>query len=149
MHNQILITSLLKELEEAFLQYKITTVPEIDRKKEILSESFGLLAPVQGMDFSILDLSSGSFSSVNPQYKYLLECPAIVPNKKISGAPWITLTHPNDLAFILSLAIASLHFLNWLPTNRMKDFSLSYQHRLKGANGRYHCFFISYKVLIS
>ena len=148
MYNQILITSLQKELDEFFSQCKITTIPEIDRKKEILSESFSILAPIQGMDFSILDLSSGSFSSVNPRYEHLLECPAIVPDKKISEASWITLTHPNDLAFILSLAIASLRFLNWLPTNRVKDFSLSYQHRLKGADGKYHCFLISYKLLM-
>ena len=140
---------LLNELEEAFSQSKVTPTPDIDRKKEILSESFSMLAPIQATDFSMLELNNGSFSTVTSLYEHRLEYPAIAPNKKISESPWVTLTHPNDLAFILSLAIDSVRFLNWLPTDRVKDFSLSYQHRLRTKDGIYQCFLISYKTLLS
>lgn len=148
MSTQRLISGLQKELEEAFTEYQITPTPDIKEKEEILYESFEIEFPIATKSSSLFELSKGYCYAHYSIYEQSMHEPAICAGQNLYSAPWIEMTHPDDLAFILKLIKSIILFLNLLPKENCTGFSASFPHRILNRRGDYDCYIHACKVIL-
>ena len=141
------ITLLKEELEELFANSPVTPSPDNEKKKMILSESYGLEQHIADCSKSLFELNSGNFYSHHSVYEPMLGHPVIAGGEKLYSARWIDLTHPDDVLFILRLIKNSIQFIHTLTKREVKEFYLSYVHRIKNVRDEYVFFIVSYRII--
>lgn len=149
MNNQNTISGLLDKLEEVFANYENTLTPDNHAQKELLSESFKIMEPLYGCGMALFDPNEGAFYSYLPARKNAFPYPAIQVGQKISSASWVSLTHTEDIVFILKMLLAAFEFLNRLPSKRKKEFSFVYPHRIQNNKGGYDCYIHKINVVLN
>jgi len=149
MNRQREISDLQEELKELFANRENTPNPELEEQKLILSKSYDLEKHIADVSKSLLEINSGSYFSHHSIYEKSLGHTVISAGEKIYAAPWIALTHPDDIAFILKLINISIRFLYLLPQKQITKFSVAYLHRIKNTNGLYDCFVINFRVVLN
>lgn len=149
MNNQNSISSLLEELEEVFANYENTLTPDQHAQKELLSKSLGILAPITDYGMALFESNEGTFYSYQPACKNAFPYPAIQVGQKINSASWVSLTHHEDIVFILKMLLTAFRFLNRLPQKRKKEFSFAYPHRMQNKKGGYDCYIHKLNVVLN
>ena len=149
MNLQHEITLLKEELEELFANSPGTPSPDNEKKKMILSESYGLEQHIADCSKSLFELNTGNYYSHHSVYESMLGHPVIAGGEKLYSARWIDLTHPDDVLFILRLLKNSIQFIHTLTEKQLKVFGMSYIHRIRNVHGRYDCFAVSYRILLN
>jgi DNA-binding CsgD family transcriptional regulator len=149
MNKELQIKALVNEINGLLLDYNCPVSPEMNQQKEHLSNSFGILAPLQHQSFHLFDLNKGCFVSANSIHETKLYKPVVIVHQPPYSSQLIELTHPDDIITSLRFELAALQFLLQLPSKRTKEFSAVNTRRLKNKKGEYEYYTISYKVVVS
>ena len=141
------IAQLLVELKELFIYDTVPLDPDIVENEIILSKSYDLELRFADCSKSLFELRTGNFYSHHSIYEPMLGHPVIPAGDKLYSAPWIKLTHPDDVMFILRLIKNSIQFVHTLTEREVKEFCLSYVHRIKNVRDEYVFFIVSYRII--
>lgn len=149
MSNQNEIAELLEDLHECFMNYQNSPTPALEQQVVNHAKSLAGFLPIANETNSLFVLNAGSFFSHHSIYDKSYLHPLIFPHQHVHTAPWVALTHPDDLLFILRMIKFAFMFLDWLPCKRAKEFCFAYPHRIKNNAGQYDSYIISFKVAIN
>lgn len=149
MNNQNTISGLLDKLEEVFANYENTLTSDNHAQKQLLSESFVILEHVAECGMALFEPNEGAFYSYLPACKNAFPYPAIQVGQKINSASWVSLTHHEDIVFILKMLLTAFMFLERLPKRQKKEFSFAYPHRIQNKKGGYDCYIHKLNVVLN
>jgi len=147
MKNQVLISELLKELNNQFSNGELVPAPELTYSGTCLVESLKVTLSKERQSSTIIDANCGYVFSHNSIHHKLFEIQPVSTCDYIQSASWIKQTHPDSMEFILKTITAVLKFFHSLPTKRHNEFDFVYQHRLLNKNNRYESFILRFYVL--
>lgn len=148
MENQKEISALLEEMKELFTNQQNSLTPELTAETESLSHSQHLQTKIDGHSTAYIDAYSGMVFSHDSIFPAHFDPLPVRVQQPIFPAPWIQLTDPNHLAFILLITGAAYKFLHLLPVNRVHEFGFTYQHLLRNKNNGYDCHLLTYQVAL-